>query len=152
MNIKKPIKDKVKSKMVKTERKAARKAKTARRTACAVALAAALAGCQRVPSRSQTLTLSDCTITIYGGSDTNGLASAEIATQAMSIENSGTETLTPSQTTDVKPDVDVTVGGKATGGGGLLETVANKLMEGTTASESVADGKVSETCTDCMDR
>jgi len=79
---------------------------------------AALAGCMgtTTPSRSQTLTLDHCTVNIYGcGADTNDVPRLELATQAMSIENSGSEALTssPTQTTDVKPDVDVTVTPKA---------------------------------------
>ena len=79
---------------------------------------AALAGCfgTTTPSRSQALTLDHCTVNIYGGGvDTNEMARIELATQAMSIENSGSETQTssPTQTTDVKPDVDVSVTPKA---------------------------------------
>ena len=116
---------KVKSKCDKAKAKGASKvakgkAKVAKKCAKAGSLAFALlvvCGCQQVPSRSQTLNIRDCEITIYGGcGETNGLAAVEIGTQAMSIENSGTESLTPTQTTDTKPDIDVTVGGKATAG------------------------------------
>ena len=117
--------NKVKSKCDKAKAKIASKvakgkAKVAKKCAKACALAFALlvvCGCQQVPSRSQTLNIRDCEITIYGGcGETNGLAAVEIGTQAMSIENSGTESLTPTQTTDTKPDIDVTVGGKANDG------------------------------------
>lgn len=103
----------------KTAAKVARaKAKIARKCgkACVAAfalLSLVLTGCMgtTTPSRSQTLTLTECTINIYGSGDgtTNDVARVEIASQAMSIENSGTESLTssPTQTTDVKPDIDV---------------------------------------------
>ena len=84
---------------------------------CAIALAlviaATLCGCQGLtsPSRSQTLTMKDCNVYIIGSGDgtTNDVARVEIASQAMSIENSGTETqtATPQYTTDVKPDIDL---------------------------------------------
>lgn len=82
--------------------------------ALALVLAATMCGCQGLtsPSRSQTLTMKDCIVNIYGSGDlgtTNDVARVEIASQAMMIENSGTETqtATPTQTTDVKPDVDL---------------------------------------------
>ena len=133
-------KDKVAKKIGKPVKKA---------VAC-IALLLLAAGCQQVPSRSQTLTLRDCVVNVYGGSDTNHVASVEIGTQAMAIENNGTETMTPTQTTDVKPDIDVSVG--AAKGGGILETAAaagiNKLMapsanavgSGSTASVECTDG------------
>lgn len=120
----KNIKSKVAAKVAKGKAKVARKCGKAAK-ACAVVLcggvlAAGLSGCQGLtsPSRSQTLTLDRCTINIYGGGKyTNDVAQVEIASQAMSIENSGseTQTATPTQTTDVKPDIDVnlTKGGKA---------------------------------------
>lgn len=85
---------------------------------CAIALAlviaATLCGCMgtTTPSRSQTLTMRDCTVNIYGSGDlgtTNDVARVDIASQNMMIENSGTEsqTATPTQTTDVKPDIDL---------------------------------------------
>lgn len=119
---------KAKDKCAKAKDKAKAKvaAKCGGKTKKAVAALAALTllaiGCQQVPSRSQTLTIRDCTVNVYGGSDTNHVASVEIGTQAMSIENSGTETQSPTQTTDTKPDVDVSVG--AAKGGGILETAA----------------------------
>ena len=107
---------------------------------CAVALtllfAATLCGCGTVtPSRSQTLTLKDCTINIYGSGEgtTNDVARVEIASQAMQIETSGTETqtATPQYTTDVKPDVDVNYNGPtktvADGAGGIVEKAVDAL-------------------------
>ena len=131
--------NKVKSKCDKAKAKCASKvakgkAKVAKKCAKACALAFALlvvCGCQQVPSRSQTLNIRDCEITIYGGcGETNGLAAVEIGTQAMSIENSGTESLTPTQTTDTKPDIDVTVGGKATAGkSGSVKEAATAVVD-----------------------
>ena len=130
---------KVKSKCDKAKAKCASKvakgkAKVAKKCAKACSLAFALlvvCGCQQVPSRSQTLNIRDCEITIYGGcGDTNGLAAVEIGTQAMSIENSGTESLTPTQTTDTKPDIDVTVGGKANAGkSGSVKEAATAVVD-----------------------
>ena len=130
---------KVKSKCDKAKAKCASKvakgkAKVAKKCAKACSLAFALlvvCGCQQVPSRSQTLNIRDCEITIYGGcGETNGLAAVEIGTQAMSIENSGTESLTPTQTTDTKPDLEVTVGGKATAGeSGSVKEAATAVVD-----------------------
>jgi len=108
-------KAKAEAKIAKAKRKIARKCKgKCAAVALACGVAAALVGCQGLtsPSRSQSLTISDCTINVYGcGTETNDVARVEIASQAMSIENSGseTQTATPTQTTDVKPDIDVSV-------------------------------------------
>lgn len=111
---------------------------------CAVALAllvaATLCGCGTVtPSRSQTLTLRDCTVNIYGSGDgtTNDVARVEIASQAMSIENSGTETqtATPQYTTDVKPDIDLNYNGPtkaaADSAGGVAESAVELIKSAT---------------------
>lgn len=116
---------------------------------CAVALAlivaATLCGCGTVtPSRSQTLTLKECTINIYGSGNgqTNEVARVEIASQAMSIENSGTETqtATPQYTTDVKPDVDVNYNGPtksvADASQGVLESAVNVIKAATDGGKS----------------
>jgi hypothetical protein len=118
---------------------------------CAVALAllvaATLCGCGTVtPSRSQTLTLKDCTINIYGSGNgmTNDVARVEIASQAMSIENSGTETqtATPQYTTDVKPDVDLNYNGPTkTASDGVGEIV-----------DSVANAVSGDDCPNCKDK
>lgn len=110
---------------------------------CAIALAlvvaATLCGCGTVtPSRSQTLTLKDCTINIYGSGNgtTNDVARVDIASQAMSIENSGTETqtATPQYTTDMKPDVDLNYNGPtktaSDGVGKIIDTVADIVSGG----------------------
>ena len=113
---------------------------------CAVALAlviaATMCGCQGLtsPSRSQTLTMKDCNVYIIGSGDgtTNDVARVEIASQAMSIENSGTEsqTATPTQTTDVKPDIDLNYNdpakAAADSAGGVAES-AVELIKGATA-------------------
>lgn len=118
---------------------------------CAVALAlfvaATLCGCGTVtPSRSQTLTLKDCTINIYGSgnSQTNDVARVEIASQAMSIENSGTETqtATPQYTTDVKPDVDLNYNGPTK----TASDGAGKIVD------AVADIVSGDDCTNCKDK
>lgn len=115
---------------------------------CAIALAliiaATLCGCQGLtsPSRSQTLTMKDCNVYIIGSGDgtTNDVARVEIASQAMSIENSGTEsqTSTPTQTTDVKPDIDLNYNdpakAAADSAGGVAEG-AVELIKSATAGD-----------------
>jgi len=103
--------------------------------ALALVLAATMCGCMgtSTPSRSQTLTLRDCTVNIYGSGDgtTNDVARVEIASQAMSIENSGTETqsATPTQTTDVKPDIDLNYNGPAKAAADSAGGVAESAVE-----------------------
>ena len=113
---------------------------------CAVALAlviaATMCGCMgtSTPSRSQTLTMKDCNVYIIGSGDgtTNDVARVDIASQAMAIENSGTETQTstPTQTTDVKPDIDLNYNdpakAAADSAGGVAES-AVELIKGATA-------------------
>lgn len=136
---------KAKAKREKARRKLRRKVK---RNLCAIALLAlVLAGCQQIPSRSQTLTVRDCTITVYGGgATTNCTPAVEVATQAMAIENSGTESITP--TNDVKPALEVSVpvnkaGAAQTIGSAIGDAVAG-LITGTTTSTTT-------TKTDCPD-
>ncbi len=113
--------------------------------AIALVLAAALVGCQgtTTPSRSQTLTMKDCNVYVIGSGDggkTNDVARVEIASQAMAIENSGTEsqTSTPTQTTDVKPDIDVNYNGPtksvADASQGVLESAVD-VIKAATADE-----------------
>lgn len=138
MKTKNDIKKKVAAKVANGKSKIARKCGKACAAAFAL-LSLVLAGCMgtTTPSRSQTLTLTECTINIYGSGDgtTNDVARVEIASQAMSIENSGTESQTssPTQTTDVKPDVNVNYAqgggitnrgtGGASGAAGILESL-----------------------------
>ena len=160
----KKIKEKVKAKVAaKCAKKAKRKTGKSLAELLLIGGALTVCGCLGTtqPSRSQNLTIRDCAITIYGGgADTNGCAAVEIATQAMAIETSGTETqtATPTQTTDTKPDIDVTVGGKASGtaaSGGILENAVNKLLgtdstasSATTDSASTASGTTDGDCAD----
>ncbi len=112
--------------------------------ALAFVVAATLCGCGTVtPSRSQTLTIKDCTINIYGSGNgtTNDVARVDIASQAMSIENSGTETqtATPQYTTDVKPDVDLNYNGPTkTASDGVSEII-----------DTVSDIVSGDDCEDC---
>ena len=108
----------------------------------ALVIAATMCGCQgtTTPSRSQTLTMKDCNVYIIGSGDgtTNDVARVDIASQAMAIENSGTETQTstPTQTTDVKPDIDLNYNdpakAAADSAGGVAES-AVELIKGATA-------------------
>ena len=113
---------------------------------CAIALAlviaATMCGCMgtSTPSRSQTLTMKDCIVNIYGSGDlgtTNDVARVEIASQAMMIENSGTETqtATPTQTTDVKPDIDLNYNdpakAAADSAGGVAESAVELIKSAT---------------------
>ena len=151
------IKAKVKGKV------AAKCGKCGRGKTCAAvlmaALCAALCGClgTTTPSRSQTLTISDCTINIFGSWDngtTNEVARVDIGTQAMAIETSGTEnqTVTPTQTTDVKPDINVNyaqgggITNRGTGGGsaGILESLTADSLK---LLKSYVAGKKSGTVT-----
>lgn len=131
------IKSKVAIKCGKARRKVATKCGKARRKVMAhikmvvmlIGFAAIAVGCNSVPSRSQTINVSDCAITVYGTTAdcrTNEVAAVELITQAMSIENSGSESITP--TADFRPDVDVSIPvNKANAGtsaaGGALESV-----------------------------
>lgn len=174
----KSIKKRVEVKVANGKKKVARKcAKTAKAVAVLAALSVALCGCMgtQTPSRSQTLTFDDCTFNIYGcGTETNEVARVEIATQAMSIENSGTETQTasPTQTTDVKPDIDLkyndAIAGASTASKGVLETLTSESInavlglmsskktgtvevtktDGTQATVECKDGQCS-LCSDC---
>lgn len=135
----KNIKSKVAAKIAKGKAKVARKCGKAAK-ACAVILCGGIlaAGCQGLtsPSRSQTITLDRCTINIYGGGkNTNDVAQVEIASQAMQIETSGseTQTATPTQTTDVKPDIDVNLtkgGGAANAASSLVGAAADAICTG----------------------
>ena len=104
--------------------------------ALALILAATMCGCMGTspPSRSQTLTMRDCTVNIYGSGDlgtTNDVARVDIASQNMMIENSGTETqtATPTQTTDVKPDIDLNYNGPAKAAADSAGGVAESAVE-----------------------
>ena len=158
----KSIKKRVETKVAKAKSKVARKCGKAAKAVIAIAcLSVLLTGCMgtTTPSRSQTMTIKDCTINVYGcGTETNEVARVELATQAMSIENSGTETQTssPTQTTDVKPDVNVnyaqgggitnrgTGGSKASGVAAILESLT---AEGLAALSDYVIGKKTGTVT-----
>lgn len=178
----KSIKKRVDAKVVKTKMKVARKCGKVIKpvkaiVAIALFVATMLAGCMgtTTPSRSQSMTISDCTINVYGcGTETNEVPRVELVTQAMSIENSGTETQTssPTQTTDVKPNIDVryndAIAGASAASKGVLETLTsagvNAVLElmsskktgsvdvtkadGSSATVECKDGQCSF-CTDC---
>lgn len=151
----KTVKGKAKTaaKVARAKAKIARKAKGCAVVLAAFALSFALTGCMgtQTPSRSQTLTIHDCTINIRGcGTETNDVPRIELATQAMSIENSGTETLTssPTQTTDVKPDVNVNyaqgggITNRGTGGAsGAADILESLTAEGLSALKSAIANK-----------
>ena len=174
----KSVKKKVETKVAKAKVKIASKCKKAAKVVvAALCLSVLFAGCQgtSTPSRSQNLTIKDCTINVYGcGTETNEVARVELATQAMSIENSGTETqtATPTQTTDVKPDIDVryndAIAGASVASKGVIEmltdagkeavlelmaskksgTVAVTKTDGTAATVKCENGQC-EFCSDC---
>lgn len=142
------IKSKVKAKVaaktggIKGKVKGNVAAKCGRGKTCAAVLMAALCtamcGClgTTTPSRSQTQTFDHCTFHIRGGgAETNELARLEIGTQAMAIETSGTEnqTVTPTQTTDVRPDVNLNyaqgggITNRGTGGSGGASGILESL-------------------------
>ena len=158
-------KDKAKAKVAKGKAKVARKCGAAAKAViAAVCLSVLFAGCMgtQTPSRSQSLTIKDCTIKVYGcGTETNEVPRIELATQAMSIENSGTETQTATPTLDIKPDVNVNyaqgggitnrgTGGVAGTGGaaGILEKLLGSLTdEGLAALKSALANKTNGTVT-----
>lgn len=173
-NIKKKVAAKVAKGKAKVDKKCGKCAKAVIAIAC---LSVLLNGCMgtTTPSRSQSLTIKDCTINVYGcGTETNEVARVELATQAMSIENSGTETQTssPTQTTDVKPDIDVryndAIAGASVASKGVIEmltdagkeavlelmsskkggTVAVTKTDGTAATVKCENGQCSF-CEDC---
>ena len=187
MKIKNIIKSAVKAKVAakiaaKTKCKDGKCCDGGKCSPCAIALAlivaTTLCGCgTTTPSRSQTLTMKDCTVNIYGSGDlgtTNDVARVDIASQNMMIENSGTETqtATPQYTTDVKPDIDVAyndaIKSATDASKGILEKLTDagaatvlKLMsdkstgavvvptkDGGTMTVKCENGQCSE-CTDC---
>lgn len=120
------IKQKVTAKVTKGKAKVAKKCGKAAKCACAVALVSCLAslvaGCLRptTPSRSQSLVMRECNVFVFGGgTETGDVARVEIASQAMAIETSGTETQTvsPTQTIKTEPEIAVGVGGSSAGVG-----------------------------------
>lgn len=145
------------AKIARGKAKVARKCGKAAKAVAVALFASALfaAGCMgtTTPSRSQTLCIKDCTISVYGcGTETNEVPRIELATQAMSIENSGTETQTasPTNTTDIKPQTDVnTTGGRTAG---VLETAlqagASALMSKPSGTGSAATAPSGAACTD----
>lgn len=145
------------AKIAKGKAKVARKCGKAAKAVAVTLFASALfaAGCMgtTTPSRSQTLCIKDCTINVYGcGTETNEVPRIELATQAMSIDNSGTETQTtsPTNTTDIKPQTDVnTTGGRTAG---ILETAlqagASALMSKSSGTGSAATAPSGAACAD----
>lgn len=152
----KNIKSKVAAKVAKGKAKVASKCGKAKKTACIVAVmafVATVAGClyPTAPSRSQHLAFENCNFTIIGGGDggnTNEVARVDIGSQAMAIETSGTEsnTNTPTQTTDIKPDIDTTVGGATSGGKGILESAVSALCGSADATAAKADAGTADKC------
>ena len=147
-------KDKAKAKVAKGKAKVARKCGAAAKAVIAtVCLSVLFAGCMgtQTPSRSQSLTIKDCTIQVFGcGTETNDVPRIELATQAMSIENSGTETQTasPTQTTDVKPDLDLHYNDAVGKGSQVATSFLDTLTtESAALLKSYIEGKKSGTVT-----
>ena len=140
-------KEKVKAKIAKAKAKIARKAKM---MACAmIAFGLAMAtGCattdsmQPAKSQTQNNTFDDCNFFFAGNiAYSNGYVRAEggnipaleMLTQTQSLESSGTETFsptatqTPTQTTDIKPDIRYNDSAKTTADAakGAVEAIAN---------------------------
>lgn len=166
----KNIKSKVEAKVAKAKNKTVKKCGRGRKAcACAVALVSCLAslvltGCMwpSAPSRSQSLNMRDCTVYVFGGgAETGDVARVEIASQAMAIETSGTEsqTVSPTQTVDTKPEVAVGVGGSSasTGKGGTatqsgkfaaigagVDAAASMLPSGGKAEEKAEENRTTK--------
>lgn len=139
----------VKNKKAKIKAKAAKvkdklKGKKVKIVGALALLALLCAGCSSQPSRANTQNLDECyvVINVYGGSK-GGDAEAQpsygdILTQNMVVENSGTETTSPSHTVSPNVPVSVPVG---LGGGeslGVLGTLVERIF-GSKAAASVAD-------------
>lgn len=139
----------VKNKKAKIKAKAAKvkdklKGKKVKIVGALALLALLCAGCSSQPSRANTQNLDECyvVINVYGGSK-GGDAEAQpsygdILTQNMVVENSGTETASPSHTVSPNTPISVPVG---LGGGeslGVLGTLVERIF-GTKAAASVAD-------------
>ena len=136
-------------------REAKRKAKLGAGAASLLAMLCALfVGCQSTPNRAQTLTFNKCGINVYAGyCPSNAVAAADgilpdiaVGRQTMAVENSGTESLAPVQTTDTKPEIAVGVGGGSAGTGGAKPTAG--LTEAVRAAFSKLDS--GEKLTDCI--
>ena len=123
----------------KIEKKVANgKAKVAKKCAkaCALALVLSLiAGCQNPAQRAQT---AETKIQIFGGSVTFGNEFVSLAQANETGGNDAGQVAPP--TNDIKPDVDVTVGGKA-----AAKTKAGALKE---AASAVVDAVVGDDCPD----
>ncbi len=147
----------VKNKKAKIKAKAAKvkdklKGKKVKIVGALALLALLCAGCSSQPSRANTQNLDECyvVINVYGGAK-GGDAEAQpsygdILTQNMVVENSGTETTSPSHTVSPNVPVSVPVG---LGGGeslGVLGTLVERIF-GSKAAASVADaGCVGDDC------
>lgn len=134
MNVSK--KDKIKAKLAAKKEKLVAKLKGSNEvkkatTALAmVCVGLAICGCQSTPSRAQTQTIKDCTFYVMvppAGQQTNSQPVAvgtvgDLFSQNMVIENSGTESLTPTQT--VSPTTTLSYG---VGGGDSLFSLVSSL-------------------------
>lgn len=125
-------------------KKAAKRAKIAGVALIWVAVVALLAGCSTQPSRTNNQTLTDCYVHIQiNGSGVGDAADVvpfggDVLTQNMVVENSGTETTSPSHSVAPNVPVSVPVG---LGGGeslGVLGTLVERIF-GSKAAASVAD-------------
>jgi hypothetical protein len=154
-------KDKIKNKLAAKKEKLLAKLKGTNEVKKAITATAILcvalfmSGCQSTPSRAQTQTIKDCTfyVMVPPGGATNAAASAvgtvgDLFAQNMVIENSGTETLTPTQT--ISPTTTLSYG---VGGGdslaSLLSSLKSKIgMGGTTAATAGAAAAAGSDCSD----
>ena len=127
-------KDKIKAKLATKKAKLVAKLKGAGVKKATAALAVmvigvVLCGCQSTPNRAQNQTIRDCTfyVMVPPAVTTNAQASAigtvgDLFTQNMVVENSGTESLTPTQT--VSPTTTLSYG---VGGGDSLISLVSSL-------------------------
>lgn len=160
MNVSK--KDKIKNKLAAKKEKLLAKLKGTNEvkksiTATAIlCMALLMSGCQSTPSRAQTQTIKDCTfyVMVPPGGATNSAASAvgtvgDLFAQNMVIENSGTETLTPTQT--ISPTTTLSYG---VGGGDSLASLLSGLKNmlglsgSSTANPAAAAVATGSSCSD----
>ena len=126
------VKEKVAAKVAKGKAKVAKKCAKA----CVLALVLSLiAGCQNPAQRAQT---ADTRIQIFGGSVTFGNEFVSLAQANETGGNDAGQVATP--TNDIKPDIDVTVGGKA-----AAKTKSGALKD---AASAVVDAVVGDDCPD----
>jgi len=145
MSARKPTKERIREKMRSVKSKVKGKAKAV----SAVALVAAIAGCASSEPASRVTRAEYGDIVVKISDSSNTTVRLTLGDGALSSSDSAGSTETnsanPTNTTDIKPDVDVnTTGGKTAG---VLETAISAGASLLKGSSSCSDGS----CTDCKE-